>query len=117
MKEEIALQETHRDIDREAYSDVEASLAGLQRKIQEQRDAIEFYRGIVSPADGGRGLRVQDLRLSKGADDREYKVRLVLVQVMQHDRSREGRRRISVSRARRTASRRSYSSSTQLCRG
>lgn len=90
LKEEIALQETHRDIDREAYSDVEASLAGLQQKIQEQRDAIEFYRGIMSPADGGRGLRVQDLRLSKGADDREYKVRLVLVQVMQHDRAVKG---------------------------
>ena len=90
LKEEIALQETHRDIDREAYSDVEASLATLQRKIQEQRDAIEFYRGIMSPADGGRGLRVQDLRLSKGADDREYKIRLVLVQVMQHDRAVKG---------------------------
>lgn len=90
LKEEIALQETHRDIDREAYGDVEASLAGLQQKIQEQRDAIEFYRGIMSPADGGRGLRVQALRLSKGGDDREYKVRLVLVQVMQHDRAVKG---------------------------
>lgn len=90
LKEEIALQETHRDIDREAYGDVEASLAGLQQKIQEQRDAIEFYRGIMSPADGGRGLRVQALRLSQGGDDREYKVRLVLVQVMQHDRAVKG---------------------------
>jgi len=90
LKEEIALQETHRDIDREAYDDVEASLARLQQKIQEQRDAIEFYRGIMSPADGRRGLRVQDLRLSKGHDDREYKVRLVLVQVKQHDRAVKG---------------------------
>ncbi len=90
LKEEIALEETHRDIEREAYTEVEASLADLQRKIQEQRDAIEFYRGIMSPADGGRGLRVQDVRLSKGKDDREYKVRLVLVQVMQHDRAVKG---------------------------
>lgn len=90
LKEEIALLETHRDIDREAYRGVEASLADLQLKIQEQRDAIEFYRGIMSPADGGRGLRVQDLRLSKGGDTREYKVRLVLVQVMQHDRAVKG---------------------------
>ena len=89
LKEEIALQETHRNIDREAYRTVEAGLAELQQKIQEQQDAIEFYRGIMSP-DGGRGLRVQDLRLSKGSDDREYKVRLVLVQVMQHDRAVKG---------------------------
>lgn len=90
LKQEIALLETHRDIDREAYKDVETSLASLQEKIQEQRDAIAFYRGIISPADGQRGLRVQDLRLRKGKDDRQYHIRLVLVQVMQHDRSVKG---------------------------
>jgi len=90
LKQEIALLETHRDIDREAYQVVETNLGDLQRKIQEQREAIAFYRGIVSPADGGRGLRVQDLKLTKGRDERQYHVRLVLVQVMQHDRSVKG---------------------------
>ena len=90
LKEQIALLETHRDIDRAAYKDVELSLAELQRKIQEQRDAIEFYRGIVSPKDGGRGLRVQDLKLEKGGEEGLYNVRLVLVQVKQHDRSVRG---------------------------
>jgi len=89
-KQEIALLQTHRDIDREAYEVVETNLADLQRKIQEQSEAIAFYRGIVSPSDGGRGLRVQDLRLTKGKDERQYHVRLVLVQVMQHDRSVKG---------------------------
>ena len=90
LEEEVTLLETHRDIDEAAYENVEASLVGLQRKIQEQRDAIAFYRGIVSPADGGRGLRVQDLKLTKGKDDREYNVRLVLIQMMQHDRAVKG---------------------------
>lgn len=90
LNQEIALLETHRDIDREAYKDVETSLAKLQDKIQEQREAIAFYRGIISPDDGQRGLRVQDLRLSKGMDERQYVVSLVLVQVMQHDRSVKG---------------------------
>jgi hypothetical protein len=90
LNEEIALLETNRDIDEAGYKDVEASLTGLQRKIQEQRDAIAFYRGIVSPADGGRGLRVQDLKLTKGKDDGEYSVRLVLIQMMQHDRAVKG---------------------------
>jgi hypothetical protein len=89
-KQEIALLQTHRDIDREAYEVVEATLSDLQRKIQEQSEAIAFYRGIVSPSDGGRGLRVQDLRLTKGKEDRQYHLRLVLVQVMQHDRSVKG---------------------------
>jgi hypothetical protein len=90
LREQVALLETHRDIDREAYQEVEASLGTLQRKIQEQRDAIAFYRGIISPADGGRGLRVQELKLRKGSEEGQYFVRLVLVQAMQHDRSVKG---------------------------
>jgi cell division protein FtsB len=90
LKEQIALLETHQDIDREAYSEVESSLATLQAKIQEQKDAIAFYRGIVSPADGNKGLRVQDLKLSRGSAEREYNIRLVLVQAMQHDRKVSG---------------------------
>lgn len=90
LKQEIALLETHRDIDREAYKDVEESLMALQAKIQEQTDAIAFYRGIVSPADGSAGLRVQDLRLSRGQSERAYSVRLVLVQSLKHDRKVSG---------------------------
>lgn len=90
LKEQVALQETHREIERAAYKEVENNLLVLEQKIQEQRDAIAFYRGIISPADGGRGLRVQDLKLTKGPDDRQYNVKLVLVQVMQHDRSVQG---------------------------
>ena len=90
LKEEVALLETHRDIDREAYKDVEASLTALQAKIQEQTDAIAFYRGIVSPSDGGAGLRVQDLRLTRGDSERAYNIRLVLVQSLKHDRKVAG---------------------------
>jgi hypothetical protein len=90
LKQAIALLETHRDVEREAYQIVETNLTDLQRKIQEQQEAIAFYRGIVSPKDGGRGLRVQDLKLTHGRDERHYNVRLVLVQVMQHDRSVKG---------------------------
>ena len=86
LSEQIALLETHRSIDRKSYAEVEKSLEKLQVKIQEQQDAIAFYRGIVSPADGEPGLRVQDFRLSRGEQEREYNVRLVLVQAMKHDR-------------------------------
>ena len=67
LREQIVLLETHREIDREAYKEVEDSLMSLQANIQEQSDAIAFYRGIVSPADGNSGLRVQDLKLSRSS--------------------------------------------------
>lgn len=96
LNQEVALLETHREIDREAYKEVEASLMSLQAKIQEQRDAIAFYRGIVSPADGKSGLRVQDLKLLRGNAEREFVVRLVLVQAKQHDRRVSGEVNLSV---------------------
>ena len=90
LKQEVAQLETDREIDREAYRRIEGSLLSLQAKIQEQQDAIAFYRGIVSPADGRPGLRVQDFRLTRGAVEREFKLRLVLVQAMKHDRKVSG---------------------------
>ncbi len=96
LKEQVALVETHRDIDREAYKDVEASLKALQAKIQEQREAIAFYRGIVSPADGTAGLRVQDLKLTRGQSERAFNLRLVLVQSLKHDRKVSGDVNLSI---------------------
>lgn len=90
LKQEVALLETNREVDRESYKTVEESLSTLQAKIQEQRDAIAFYRGIVSPSDGNSGLRVQDLKLTRGREEREFNVRLVLVQAMKHDRKVSG---------------------------
>jgi hypothetical protein len=90
LNEQIVMLETAADIEKAAYKDVESSLVDLQAKIQEQQDAIAFYRGIVSPADGNAGLRVQDLRLSRADRERVWNIRLVLVQAMKHDRKVSG---------------------------
>lgn len=94
--EEIVKLETDRAIDRESYKDVEANLVTLRAKIQEQADAIAFYRGIVSPADGAAGLKVQDLKLTRTSNERAYNVRLVLVQSLKHDRKVSGNIGLSV---------------------
>ncbi len=90
LQEDVALLETNRDIDRSAYKDVETSLVTLQAKIQEQTTEIAFYRGIISPADGVAGLRVQDLRLTRADTERAFTVRLVLVQSLKHNRTVSG---------------------------
>lgn len=97
LKQEVALLETNREVDRESYKEVEASLSTLQAKIQEQRDAIAFYRGIVSPSDGNSGLRVQDLKVTRGKEEREFNLRLVLVQAMKHDRKVAGDVNLSIA--------------------
>lgn len=97
LNQEIAILETNHEVDRASYKEVEVSLTQLQSKIQEQRDAIAFYRGIVSPTDGNSGLRVQDLKLTRGKAEREFNVRLVLVQAMKHDRKVSGDVSLSVA--------------------
>ena len=44
----------------------------------------------MSPEDGKPGLRVQDLQLTRGNAEREYNLRVVLVQSMKHDRKVSG---------------------------
>ena len=90
LKEQVVMLETDQSVDSASYKEVEGNLVALQEKIQEQSDAIAFYRGIVSPSDGAAGLRVQDLKLTRTSDERAYTVRLVLVQSLKHDRKVSG---------------------------
>ncbi|NCF72103.1 MAG: hypothetical protein GWP67_01245 [Gammaproteobacteria bacterium] len=96
LKQKIAILETNHEVDRASYKEVEASLTQLQAKIQEQRNAIAFYRGIVSPSDGNSGLRVQEFKLTRGKAEREFNLRLVLVQAMKHDRKVSGDVNLSI---------------------
>ena len=90
LREEIALMTASQEVDREAYGRVEATLTDLQNEIQRNREELAFYRGIVSPADGKRGLKIQDLRVTTNGGD-GYRLRLVLVmEAARHDRRVSG---------------------------
>jgi hypothetical protein len=99
LRQKIALLETSRGVDREAYSQVEGTLADLQRQLQEQREELDFYRTIVTPADGVSGLRIQELSVSTGAQASSFRLHLVLVQAAQHDQVISGVVNLSVDGA------------------
>jgi hypothetical protein len=85
LRAEIASAQLARDVDRKAYADVEKNLADLQAQVLRHREELTFYRGIVSPEDGIGGLRIQSFHVLAGAAERQYRVRLVLVQSMRQD--------------------------------
>lgn len=85
LRAEIASAQLARDVDRKAYADVEKNLADLQAQVLRHREELTFYRGIVSPEDGIGGLRIQSFHVLAGAVERQYRVRLVLVQSMRQD--------------------------------
>jgi hypothetical protein len=90
LRRQIAVFETSREIDQEAYAQVEVNLAELQASIQSQEEELAFYRGIVSPADGAAGLKIEEFELLPSGSGEAFVMRLVLVQAMKHDRRVSG---------------------------
>lgn len=85
LRQAVASAELARNVDKEAYADVEKTLADLQAQVLKHREELTFYRGIVSPEDGIGGLRIQRFQILPGAADQQYRLRLVLVQSMRQD--------------------------------
>jgi hypothetical protein len=83
----IAELEIAKRVDHEAYTQVEKSLAELQSRLGEQSQELTFYRGIVNPADGIAGMRIQRLQILPGIAPRRYRVRIVLIQAAAKDAS------------------------------
>ena len=81
LKEQIAVLERERDVDTSTSQQVQGSLQELQRKLTDVQEELAFYRGIVSPASGEEGVRVQSLKFAGGGAPRLYHYRLVLIQV------------------------------------
>ena len=84
LADRVALLERGSEIDETARVQVKGSITELQDEILELREELAFYRGIVAPDDGG-GLRIQSLKLSRGAQDRLWHFRLVLIQSIKHE--------------------------------
>jgi hypothetical protein len=85
LRAEIAAAELAREVDRKAYADVEKNLAELQAQVLRHREELTFYRGIVAPEDGIGRLRIQSFNVLPGAVERQFRMRLVLVQSMRQD--------------------------------
>lgn len=85
LRAEVASAELARNVDNKAYADVEKNLADLQAQVLKHREQLTFYRGIVSPEDGIGGLRIQRFQVLRGAAERQYRLRLVLVQSMRQE--------------------------------
>ena len=82
---QVAELEMARQLDREAYGQIERTLTELQAQLSSQGGDLAFYRSIVSPADGIQGLRIHRFEVSPGAGPREFKLALTLIQAMRHE--------------------------------
>jgi len=81
-----ALLERSSQVDGKAYAQVREELQMLQAEILALREEVTFYRGIVAPGEGDKGLRVERLELTQGGDEPLYHYRLMLTQVVKKSR-------------------------------
>lgn len=85
LNAKVAELEMARNLDREAYGQIEKTLGELQSQLSRQTDDLAFYKSIVSPADGVQGLRIHRFEVEPGAAPREYRLKVTLIQSMRHE--------------------------------
>lgn len=90
LREQKAQLERAAQIERQAYNELDTNLKLLQGEILELKEELAFYRGIVSPRDASRGLRLQRFSLEPNGL-RSYRYTVVLTQVLQNDSLARGR--------------------------
>lgn len=94
LRERLAYLEKSQQIDREACQQLRGSLREMQAKLVDAQEQLAFYRGIVSPAAGGRAVRVHEFVAFPTAAGMRYE--LVLVRSGQHERRARGRFQIRI---------------------
>ncbi len=96
LRQQVAVIETSRSIDEEAYTQVEERLVELQQKLADQQKDLTFYRGIMAPESQAEGLQIKEMNLLQLAEERIFRLHLVLMQAVNHSRIVSGRVRLSI---------------------
>jgi len=90
LREEKAILKRAAQIERKAYNELDATLKALQAEILELKEELAFYRGIVSPRDASRGLRLQKFTFLENGHSPSFRYKVVLSQVLKNDRVARG---------------------------
>lgn len=96
LREQKAFLERAAQIDKQAYQEQKERLRVLQAEILELKEELAFYRGIVSPRDASRGLRLQSFKIESNGTPRGYRYKVVLTQVLKNDRTASGTVKLAV---------------------
>lgn len=97
LREQKAIMERSGQIERKAYTQMEGTVTELQDEILELKEELAFYRGIVSPKEARKGLKLQDFELSAGTQPRQYHFKVVLTQVLNNTTVARGKLNFEVA--------------------
>ena len=85
LQHRAAIAEVAQRVDREAQTDAQRMMSELQAETARQQQELQFYRGLAVRQFGSGTLRVQELRIHAGDEERRYRVLITLVQAATRD--------------------------------
>lgn len=97
LREQKAILERGAGVEQEAYKQLQGTVSGLQDELLELKEELAFYRGIVSPEDASKGLKLQSFVLNPGREQDSYRYKMVLTQVLSNGTVAYGNIQVSVS--------------------
>jgi len=96
LREQQAVLESSKQIERKAYDELDITLKVLQSEILELKGELAFYRGIVSPKDAAQGLHLQRFRVKPNGKSRGFRYKVILTQVLKNSQFVRGSVRINI---------------------
>lgn len=90
LQQKLIASKRSSEIEQQAYSEVGDSLRNLQSEILELKEEVAFYRSIVAPRESSRGLRIQRFKITPATQDKTFRYKLVLTQVIKNNRITRG---------------------------
>jgi len=78
--DELAIQRTRHDVDRQALELVRKELAGQKEDMAGLEEGLAFYRSLISPGEIEPGLSLRGLELKAGDQPGQYFYRIVVQQ-------------------------------------
>lgn len=99
LRTRLGAMQRSMQIDRQAMAEVRGQIKALQDKNMVLQEELAFYRSIVSPEKGRKGLRIQNFKLHGRTSSRRYRYEIVLTQALNNDRYTKGVTRFSVQGA------------------
>lgn len=90
VRESFAKLKRQLHTDDAAYAELRKDMEISNAKLAELNTELKFYRSIISPQDGGQGVRVQEFAITPTEQSQTYKYKLVLIQTLQQGKELSG---------------------------
>lgn len=81
LQEDAAIHRHGSELERQASERVRKENMALQDRVSELEEAVAFYKGIMAPEGNEKGLRIERFELSRTANARRFRYKVVMTQV------------------------------------